>query len=49
MWVQDPKKQESATRVGFTFTTVSAQELAFHFGLEAAAVLIVFDEAGRLR
>jgi hypothetical protein len=45
----DPKKQESAKRAGFTFTTVSAQELAFHFGLEAAPVLIVFDSAGRLR
>ena len=45
----DPKKQESAKRAGFTFTTVSAEELTFHFGLEAAPVLIVFDSAGRLR
>ena len=45
----DPKKQESAQRAGFTFTTVSAQELAVRFGLEAAPVLIVFDSAGRLR
>jgi hypothetical protein len=45
----DPRKQESAKRAGFAFTTVSAQELAFRFGLEAAPVLIVFDSAGRLR
>ncbi len=45
----DPKKQESAQRAGFTFTTVSAQQLAFHFGLQAAPVLIVFDSEGRLR
>jgi hypothetical protein len=45
----DPNKQESAKRAGFTFTTVSPQELASHFGLEAAPVLIVFDSAGRLR
>lgn len=45
----DPNKQESAKRAGFTFTTVSAQELASRFELEAAPVLIVFDSAGRLR
>jgi hypothetical protein len=45
----DSNKQESAKRAGFTFTTVSAQELADRFGLEAAPVLIVFDSAGRLR
>jgi len=45
----DPKKQESGKRAGFTFTTMSAEELALHFGLEAAPVLIVFDSAGRLR
>jgi hypothetical protein len=45
----DPKKQESAKRAGFTFTTVSAQELASRFGLEAAPVMIVFDSTGRLR
>ena len=45
----DSSKQESAQRAGFTFTTVSAQELGFRFGLEAAPVLIVFDSAGRLR
>jgi hypothetical protein len=44
----DPKKQESAKRAGFTFTPVSAQELTFRFGLEAAPILIVFDAAGRL-
>src|SRR6266481_5807026 len=36
----DSSKQESAKRAGFTFTTVSAQELVFRFGLEAAPVLI---------
>lgn len=45
----DPNKQESAQRAGFSFTTVSAEELAHRFGLEAAPVLIVFDSAGRLR
>jgi hypothetical protein len=45
----DSIKRESAVRVGFTFTTVSAQELSLRFGLEAAPVLIVFDSAGRLR
>jgi hypothetical protein len=45
----DAVKQESARRAGFTFTTVSAQELAIRFGLEAAPVLVVFDSAGRLR
>ena len=45
----DPNKRESAKRAGFTFTTVSAEELAFRFGLEAAPVLIVFDSAGQLR
>jgi hypothetical protein len=45
----DPNKRETAERAGFTFTTVSAQELARRFGLEAAPVLIVFDSAGRLR
>jgi hypothetical protein len=45
----DPNKQESARRAGFTFSTVSAPELAFRFGLEAAPVLIAFDSTGRLR
>jgi hypothetical protein len=45
----DPNKRESAKRAGFTFTTISAQELASRFELEAAPVLIVFDSAGRLR
>jgi hypothetical protein len=44
----DIKKQELAHRAGFTFTAVSAQELASHFGLEAAPVLIVIDSSGRL-
>src|SRR5437016_2022897 len=44
----DRNKQESAKRAGFTFTTVSAQELAERFGLEATPVLLVFDSAGRL-
>jgi hypothetical protein len=45
----DRAKQESAKRAGFTFAAVSAQELGFRFGLEAAPVLVVFDTAGRLR
>jgi hypothetical protein len=45
----DRAKQESAKRAGFAFVTVSAQELGFRFGLEAAPVLIVFDSAGQLR
>jgi hypothetical protein len=45
----DPVKQKSARRAGFAFTTVSAQELASRFELEAAPVFIVFDSAGRLR
>jgi hypothetical protein len=45
----DPNKAEAAKRVGFSFTTVSAPDLASRFGLEAAPVLIVFDAAGRLR
>ncbi len=45
----DPRKQESAARAGYTFTTVSAQELASRFGLEAAPVLVVLDSAGKLR
>jgi hypothetical protein len=44
----DRKKEESARSVGFNFTSVSAEELAFRFGLEVAPVLIVFDSAGRL-
>lgn len=45
----DSRKRESAKRAGFTFTTVSTQELASRFELEAAPVLIVFDSEGRLR
>jgi hypothetical protein len=45
----DPGKEQSAKRAGFSFTRVSAEQLAPRFGLEAAPVLVVFDAAGRLR
>jgi hypothetical protein len=45
----DLRKQESARRAGYSFTAVSAQELALRFGLEAAPVLIMIDSAGTLR
>jgi hypothetical protein len=45
----DSKKQASAKRSGFEFTSISAAELVSSFGLEAAPVLLIFDSAGRLR
>jgi hypothetical protein len=45
----DAGKQAAAERSGFEFTTISAQDLASRFGLEAAPVLIMFDPAGKLR
>jgi hypothetical protein len=46
---EDPVKRQSAERVGFAFTTVSAAELAARYGLEAAPVLVAFDTTGQLR
>jgi hypothetical protein len=45
----DAGKQAAAERSGFEFTTISAQDLATRFGLEAAPVLIMFNRAGKLR
>jgi hypothetical protein len=45
----DASKQELARRAGFTFTTVSSEDLSLRFGLEAAPVLIVLNPAGQVR
>jgi hypothetical protein len=46
---EDGLKRQSVERAGFAFATVSAEELAARYGLEAAPVLVAFDAAGRLR
>ena len=46
---KDPGKQTIAESAGFTFTTISADELLSRFGLEAAPVLVILNSAGRLR
>jgi hypothetical protein len=46
---EDAGKRQAATRAGFRYLAVSAEDLAQRFGLEAAPVLLAFDAPGRLR
>lgn len=45
---EDRGKRGAAERAGFGFVTVSAEDLAARYTLEAAPVLAAFDSAGRL-
>jgi hypothetical protein len=46
---RDPDKQAAAERAGMIFVSTSPEELAGRHGIEAAPLLVAFDQAGRMR
>ena len=45
----DNTKREAAERAGYSFRSVTSDELASEFGLEVAPVMLAFDTTGALR